>query len=239
MGNGRLVVELNKNKDIQFKIVIIWLAIMLVGSFWLTARADSGPLSLAVVPEVPREEEPIVATFKLDNSLSQAVSIEYQFYANGELQKSGVATIPPGSSKVYQYAYKNPLELGEQVNFVVRAVSPLGSYEQAVSLPNYPPQIMSSFVSFASFSTSMMGFMSSMSYFESTFGRDMGFNVGILIIIALIGLLILMELTQPLLQRKTVTALGRLRLRFNTVTWILFIIFIGMVYTKVVMIIAT
>ncbi len=102
---------MDRKRDIQFKIVIIWLVILLVGSFWLTVRAGSGPLSLAVVPEVPREGEPVVATFKLDNPLSQVISIEYQFYANGELQKSGVATIPPGSSKVYQYAYKNPLEL--------------------------------------------------------------------------------------------------------------------------------
>ena len=190
---------MNRQRDIQFKIMIIWLAILLVGCFWLTAGAGSGSLSLAVIPEVPREEEPIVATFKLNNPSSQVESIEYQFYANGELQKSGVATIPPGSSKVYQYAYKNSLELGEQVNFMVKAVSPRGSYEKAVSLPNYPPQIWSSFVSFASFSTSMMGFMSSMSYFESTFSGNTGLNVGILVVIVLIGLLILSELTQPLL----------------------------------------
>ncbi|MFC2046808.1 hypothetical protein ACFLTK_00820 [Chloroflexota bacterium] len=230
---------MSRKRDIQFKIIIIWLAIMLVGSFWLTMKADSAPLSLVVVPEVPREGEPIVATFKLSNPLSQVVSAEYQFYANGELQKSGVTAIPANSSKVYKYAYKNSLELGQQVNFMVEVISPQGSYEKVVSLPNYPPQVWSSFVSFASFSTSMMGFMSSMVYFESNFGGNMGFNVGILVIIALIGLLILMELTQPQLQRKTATLLGRLRLKFSTITWILFIIFIGMVYTKVVLIIAT
>ncbi len=117
--------------------------------------------------------------------------------------------------------------------------SPQGSFEKIVSLPSYPPQIWSSFVSFASFSTSMMGFMSSMTYYQGTFDTNMGFNVGLLSVIVLIGLLIFLELTQPLLRRKTITILGRLRLRFSTVTWILFIIFMGITYTKVVMVLVS
>ena len=78
--------------------------------------------------------------------------------------------------------------------------------------------------------------MSSMSYYQISFGSEMGFNVGILVTVVLMVLLIFLELTQPLLQERTIAILGRLRLRFNTVTWILFIIFMGVVYTKVVMI---
>jgi len=227
---------MDNQRDIKLKIIIIWLVILLMGSFWLTVRVSSDPVTLAVLPEVPREEEPIIATFKLNNPSSQSVSTEYQFYANGELMKEGATIIPPHSSKLYQYAYKNPLLLGEQVNFMVRANSPLGSSEKVVSLPSYPPQIWSSFVSFASFSTSMMGFMSSMTYYQSSFGSGIAFNVGLLVTIVLIGLLIFLELTQPLLKERTIAILGRLRLRFNTVTWILFIIFMGILYTKVVMI---
>jgi hypothetical protein len=148
----------------------------------------------------------------------------------------GTTIIPPVSSKLFQYAYKNPLELGEQVTFVVKTTSPQGSSEKSVSLPTYPPQIWSSFVSFASFSTTVMGFMSSMTYYQSSFGSGIAFNVGILVSLVLMGLLIFLELSQPLLQERTIAILGRLRLRFNTVTWILFIIFMGVVYTKVVMI---
>ena len=79
--------------------------------------------------------------------------------------------------------------------------------------------------------------MSSMTYYQNNFGNSTGFNVGLLSIMALVGLLIFLELTQPMLRKKTITVLGRLRLRLNTVTWILFIIFMGIVYTKVVMII--
>ncbi len=230
---------MDNQRGIKLKTVIIWLAILLMVSFWLTVRAGSDPVTLAVFPQVPREGEPIIATFKLNNPSSQAIKAEYQFYTNGELMQEGNATIPPGSSKLYQYAYKNPLLLGEQVNFVVKTMSPQGSYEKVVSLPSYPPQIWSSFVSFASFSTSMMGSISTMVYYENTFGSNMGFNVGVLIAIVLIGLLIFLELTQSLLQEKIFTILMRLRLRFNTVTWILFIIFMGLVYTKVVMILTT
>ena len=228
-----------KNKGMAFKIVILWLAILLVGSFWLTLRTGSDQMSLAVLPGVPREEEPIIATFKLNNPSSSAIEIEYQFYANGELMKEGATTLPATSSKVYQYAYNNPLLLGEQVNFVVETSSPQGNSRELVSVPSYPPQIWSSFVSFASFSTSMMGFMSSMTYYQSTFGSQMGFNVGLLYTITLIALLIFLELTQPLLQEKSIAVLGRLRLEFNTVTWILFIICMGIIYTKVVMILTT
>ena len=230
---------MDRQRDIKLKIIIIWLAILLMGSFWLTVRATSDPVTLAIVPEVPREGKPIIATFKLNNPASRAVSTEYQFYANGELMKQGATTIPPGSSKLYQYAYKNPLELGEQVSFVVKVKSLQGSYEKVVSLPSYPPQIWSSFVSFASFSTSVMSFMSSSTYYQSSFGSDMGLNIGILVTIVVIGLLIFLELTQSLLHERTIAILGRLRLRFSTVTWILFIIFMGIVYTKVVMILAT
>ena len=230
--------EQSRNRNIMFRLAIVWLAIVLLGSFWVTVRGTSDPVSMAVVPQAPREGDPIVATFKLNNPASQAIGAEYQFYANGKLMKEGATTVPPSSGKTYKYAYENPLQIGEQLNFMVRVQLEKGNYEKAVSLPSYPPQIWSSFVSFASFSTSVMSSMSSMTYYQTTFGRDMGLNVGIIASAVLITLLIFLELTQPLIQEKTVAVLRRLRLRFNTVTWILFIIFMGIVYTKVVMILA-
>ena len=101
-----------------------------------------------------------------------------------------------------------------------------------------PPQIWSSFVSFASFSTSVMGFMGVMTYYQSTFGADIGLNIVYLCTVVLMGLLFFLELTQPMLNERTIAVLRRLRIMFNSVTWILFIIFMGIVYTKVVMILA-
>ena len=77
-----------------------------------------------------------------------------------------------------------------------------------------------------------------MSYYESAFGISLGFNSGLLFTVILVVLLIFLELSQPLLQEKCILILGNLKLRFNTVTWILLIIFMVIVYTKVVVIIA-
>ena len=229
----------SENRGTVFKLAILWLAILLVGSFWLTVRGSSDTVVLTVIPQAPREGEPILATFKLNNPLPHSLVAEYQFYANGELLKEGATTIAPTSSKSYQYAYANPLRLGEQLNFMVSTQSEPGNYERVISSPPYPPQVWSSFVSFASFSTSVMSSMSTMTYYQSTFSEDMGLNIGLLASFALLGLLIFLELTRASLQQRTVATLGRLRIRFSTVTWILLFIFLGMVYTKVVMILAT
>ena len=230
---------MDDQRGIKLKIVIIWLAILLMGSFWLTLKTSSDLVSLIVLPKVPREGEPVVATIKLSNPSSQVTSISYQLYTNGELTKEGIATLPPTSSKLYKSAYKNSLLLGEQINFTVKTSSPRGNYDLTVSLPSYPPQIWSSFVSFASFSTSLMSSMSSMTYYQSTFGSQMNFNLGLLFTTILAVLLIFLELSPPLLQQRTITVLGRLRLRFGTVTWILFIIFLGIFYTTVLLAVAT
>jgi len=229
----------SEDRGRRLKVVFVWLAILLLSSFWLTVRGASDPMSLVVIPQVPREGEPIIATFKLKNQSVDALVMGYQFYANGKLLTEGTTAIAPSSGKTYKYAYENSVTLGGRINFVVRSKSEDGVYEKFLSSPPYPPQVWSSFVSFASFSTSVMSFMSSMTYYDSTFGGGIEFNVGILISIVLIGLLIFLELTQPQLQEKTIAILGRLRLRFPTLTWISFIIFMGLVYTRIVMILAT
>jgi len=223
----------------KIKIIIVWLAILFVGSFLLTTMAGSELVDIAVVPEVPREDEPIITTFKLNNPTSVPITTSYSFYANGKLLQQGTSTLAPHSSKTFQYVYRNPLELGEQVNFVVHAESQGRTCEKIVSLPSYPPQIMSSFVSFASFSTSVMGFMASSTYYDSSFGSpDEGLNVGLVISIVLIILLIFLELSEPLLAEGIYAVLRRLRMRYSTMTAILFIIFMGIVYTKIVMVLA-
>ncbi len=228
----------NNNRGTTFKLAMVWVAIMLLGSFGLTVRGTSDPVSMTVIPQAPREGEPVIVTFKVNNPSPQAEVTRYQFYANGTLLNEGATTVAPESGKTYKYAYRNPLQMGEQFNFVVTTQSEQGNYEKVLSSPPYPPQVWSSFVSFATFSTSVMSSMSTMTYYQSTFGTEMVLNVGIIVSIVLIILLIFLELSQPAVEGKAVARLGRLRIRFSTVTWILFIIFMGMIYTKVVMILA-
>lgn len=231
---------MNQSKDsgTAFKLAIIWLAMLLLGSFYLSVRETSEPLSMTVIPQAPREGEPIMATFKLGNPTSEAAVTGYQFYANGKLISQGVTTIDGATGKTYTYAYANPLQMGERLSFSVTIQSEQGDYERAISSPPYPPQVWSSFVSFASFSTSVMSSMSNMSYYQSTFGDDTVLNMGVIFAIVLIAVLIFIELTQPVVEGRTIGALGRLRVRYSTVSWILLFIFMGMVYSRTVMVLA-
>ncbi len=227
--------EKNNNRGTMFRLAMLWLAIILLGSFWVTVREISDPVSMAVISLASKEGEPVLATFKVNNPSSHGMVIRYQFYANGELVNEGVTTVAPELSKTYKYAYENPLQLGEQLNFVVRTQSEQGDYEKILSSPPYPPQVWSSFVSFASFSTSVMSSISTMTYYQSIFGSDMEPNVGIIISIVLVTLLVLAELARPVLEGRSTVALRRLKIRFSTVIWILFIIFMGIIYTEVAM----
>ncbi len=229
--------ERTRNRSGYLRLAIVWLAILLAGTFWLSVRTTSEPVILSVLPQAPREGEPVIATFKLNNPSGEPLVADYQFYANGALLREGETTVSAQSSKVYQYTYENALPMGEQLNFMVKTQSRLGDYEKAVSTPPYPPQVWSSFVSFASFSTSVMSSMSTMVYYQGTFATDIGLNIGIVTSAVLIALLIFLEMPFAAVRGQT-AALGRLRVRLSVVTWILLIIFLGMVYTRVALIIA-
>ena len=225
---------MKNDKGVYFKLGIVILSILVLLSFWLTLRVASEPASIVIAPAVSREGEPIIVTFKLNNPLSEPLTTDYQFFANGEFITEGTSTIAPSGSETHKYAYENLLQIGQQVNFLVRTSSNLGEYEKVASSPPYPPQIWSSFVSIASLSTTVMSSMSTMVYYQSVFGSDSGLNIGFICSAVLIILLIFMELNQTLVGSKNTTTLGRLKLRFGPVTWILFIIFLGVFYTRVV-----
>lgn len=226
-----------QHRGLILRITIVWLSIFLLLSFLIATRSSASTITMSVIPEVPKTGEPIVATFNINNPSHQPSITSYQLYINGELAESGSTTITPLSSSKYQYAYKNYLERGEQVNFVLKTSSDSGNFDRVVSLPAYPPQLMSSFVSFAAFSTSVMSSMVSMEYFSDTFGTTSGINTGTMVTMVLIGLLIFLELTQAVTAGKR-TIISSYRAGFSTMSTILFIILIGMVFTKVVMIIA-
>ena len=229
----------SQQKGLILKITIAWLGIFLLLGFLIATRSAANPITMSIIPEVPKAGEPIVATFNISNPSDEPSTTSYQLYVNGRLMESGSATIAPHASSKYQYAYANTLERGEQVIFLLKTSSDSGSFDRMVSLPKYPPQLMSSFVSFAAFSTSVMSSMISMEYFTNTFGTTATINTGIIVCIILIALLIFLELTQAIITGRRIGIIGSYRAGFTTMSTILFIIFIGMVFTKVVMIIAT
>ncbi|MFC1871145.1 hypothetical protein ACFLYF_01905 [Chloroflexota bacterium] len=234
-----MTAKYSQRQGLILKIGITWLCIMLLGGFFIATRAASSPVAMSILPEVPKAGEPVVATFNLNNPFEEPLATDFQLYVNGNLLESGTVTIAPGTSVKHQYAYRNPLERGEQINFALKTSSSNGEIDRIVSLPAYPPQLMSSFVSFAAFSTSVMSTMISTEYFNDTFGNTSGINAGIIIAMALVALLIFLELTQAIVIKRGTATIGIYRAGYGTISAILFIIVIGMVFTKVAMILAT
>jgi len=226
-------------KELILRIAITWLCTFLLIGFLIAIRSAAGPITMLILPEVPKEGEPIIATFTISNPDDTPLKTNYQLYVNGKLIENGSATVAPQGNIKHQYAYTNSLKRGEQVNFVLKTSSDRGSFDKIVSLPPYPSQLMSSFVSFAAFSTSVMSSMISSEYFTNTFDTTSGFNTGITICFILIALLIFLELTQAITAGRQITILGTYRAGFRIVSTILFVIFIGMVFTKVVMTMTT
>jgi len=140
--------EKSSNKGLGFKLIIIWIVIIFLVSFLLTITRSSDPVNIVVLPEVPRQDQPVVATFKLNNESSLPSVVRYQFFANGEPIMDGTTEVSPFSSKMYQYAYRNPLQIGEQVHFVVRTQSESGNHEKIISSPPYPPPDIFQFYQF-------------------------------------------------------------------------------------------
>ena len=162
------------HKGLILKIVIVWLSIFLLLGFFIATRSTANPITMSIIPEVPKTGEPIVVTFNINNPSDEPSTTSYQLYVNGKLVENGSTTVAPQDSSKYQYAYTNSLERGEQVNFVLKTSSDSGSFDKIASLPAYPSQLMSSFVSFAAFSTSVMSSMVSMEYFNDAFGTTSG-----------------------------------------------------------------
>jgi len=229
----------SNHKELILRIAITWLCTILLIGFLIAIRSAAGPITMLVLPEAPKEGEPIIATFTISNPDDTPLKTNYQLYVNGKLIENGSATVAPQNKIKHQYACKNSLKRGEQVNFVLKTSSDRGNFDKIVSLPPYPSQLMSSFVSFAAFSTSVMSSMISSEYFTNTFDTTSGFNTGITICFVLIALLIFLELTQAIAVGRQITILGTYRASFRIVSTILFVIFIGMVFTKVVMTMAT
>ncbi|RCV64563.1 hypothetical protein C5S53_08195 [Methanophagales archaeon] len=226
--------EVKRKRHQVLKILIIWVAILLFSVLIISHQQRSDPISMKLFPEVAREGEPLIVSFTLTNPQIVGTEYEYELYANGESVLNGISELPPLSSKKFKYTYRNPLNLGEQANFMVSAASPTQTYRKTLASPPYPPQTMTSFVSFASFSTSVMSTMTTTGYYDDSFQSDK-FNVGLLVSIVLICLLIFLELTEPLIGKGNIY--GRLRDRYSKLATILFVIFIAMVFTKVMVVV--
>ena len=88
----------NQHKGIVVKIALVWLSIFLLVGFLVSVYSSNAPVTMAVMPDVPREGDPVVATFNLTNPTEGQLTTQYQLYINGQLAESGAAMIAPASS---------------------------------------------------------------------------------------------------------------------------------------------
>ncbi len=231
----------SRERQLKFRVAIIWLVIVLLGTFYLTTLRSHDLASLAVVPEVPKLGQPVIVTFKLNNSAAAASTNDYQLFMDGKLLKSGTAILSPDTSKQYEYIYPSNLPVGTNASFLLRVHGSNGDYERMATTPPFQPQLASSFVSFAAFSTTMMTSMASAAYYKSSFQQSTYVNIGLVCSLVLICLLIFLELFQaaasdPVSGGTVSRKIHRLAFDVGPLTWILLVIFIAMVYTKVIMI---
>ena len=234
-----------KINGLLYKSLMLWFIILVLASFAASLQTKFDNVGIQVTPEVLRKGDPVKVTFYINNPSDKVAGTDYTLFANGNALMSGRTELSPNSGKQFQYVYNNPLKLGEQVTFSAITESGDEVNQDSVSIPSFPPQVWSSFVSFASFSTSVMSSssaissmsMSSMGYYNNAFGTNKALNVGLIFSIVLIILLIFLELSEPLLAEKSIPLLGNLRIRFSRLSGVLFVIFVGMVFTQVALII--
>ncbi|MEM2594280.1 MAG: hypothetical protein QXV96_05150, partial [Candidatus Bathyarchaeia archaeon] len=103
-------------------------------------------------------------------------------------------------------------------------------------IPPFPPEAFTSFISFASFSSTLMGYITTLSYYTTTITPSEGINAGLILSLTLISLLIFIELTDPAYGRIG-DRIKHLRRNFTREAIILLSIFLAMVATKIVFII--
>ena len=247
-----VVVSSRPQPDFRLRLIIVWLIILPLTAFWYTLARASEPMGLTVLPEMPRRGEPIIATAKVQGTATGDEAVHYRFYVDGQPLAEGSATLAPDSVKIFQYLRLPPIDIGERVSFVLTGTSQAGSHQRAVSLPAYPPQVWSSFVSFATFSTSVMRSLVSLSYYTDSFDNKTTPNIGLVMALVLVSLLVFVSLNAPLLRIRQLTTddqrgripgqpmdrLARLMERFERLSLILFIIFLGIMFTTAALIVA-
>ena len=236
---GGIINSLEKRKTQPHKLLLLLSIIVVLTSFAFSLHDNNGQLSISILPEAPKENDPILVSLALKNPAPIEMPTDYQLFVNGKLAMEGNTQLPPNGIMKYEYIYKNPVQIGEQIVFVAKSSSGDEVFEDVISYPSYPPVVWSSFVSFASFSENVMSYMATMGHFKESFADKLTLNLGAIFSVVLIILLIYLELTEPHLFEKSMTTINNLRLRFARLAGVLFIIFVGMVLAQIAVILGT
>jgi len=227
----------------RLRLLIVWACIALIAVFAIsTVLAGRETLQLTCLPMVPREGLPTLLHLALRNLSRSEEDYAFRIYVNGEVVVEGKMFIPARSSRDIRYIAPADIPVGQSLKIYAQAQTVGGSvrYEKHLEIPPCPPEIWSSFSSFASFSTSLLGYVTSFSYYMSfaaqanTLGN---LNAGAIVTVALLGVLVFLQVSDPSWRSLGIRTLS-LRTRYGWLAVVLLAIFACMVFTRVILIMA-
>ena len=221
-------------------VAIATAALLLTVLLAVSAGVTGNVLTIDYLPAFPIHGEPVVAIITLRDVHPEPHRFELSVYTDGVKTMDSVIEVSQGSPKEYKIVANVGDLIGTSWRIYANA-SDLDAgvrYERSAMIPPYPPEIFSSFVSFASFSSTMMGYMTTLTYYMQTVTpADSSSNIGLAIALSLIALLVFIELSDPA-YGGVGDKLLELRRRYGGEAAALFVIFALIVFTKVVFIIS-
>jgi hypothetical protein len=222
----------SERERLTVRLLIVWLLILPLAAFWLSWLRPAQRADLSVFPVLPKANEPVVATLRVANPGVTADPARVTLYADGRVVLEGTTSVEAESAKVVQFARALPPEA--KGSYAARIATAHGTVGETHQLPEYSPQVLSSFVSFAASSTTMMTSLVNMSYYRSTFVRGNVLDFGLVLVLVMLGLTIFVEAmsVNPTRAGRVLWKLGVLAHRLRLALLSLYIVFGGLAITR-------
>lgn len=224
------------HKSYAHKIIALWAFVLSLIMFY--QAVGGSVINVNYFPAFPHNGEPIQVSIRVSNREPEPKVFALKVYVDGSLVADWLADVDAGAIREYHIVKLSSFHIGDSVRVYIDAIDVESGkvYYCSAMVPPFPPETFSSFISFASFSTTLMGYMTTLSYYTTTVTPSDGVNAGLVISLTLIGLLVFVELTDPT-YGKIGERIRYLRRNFTREAIILLIIFLAMVTTKIIFII--
>jgi len=246
-GKTEMTKHKNGVKAIALAYVVLFLVIILFNSIDQT----SDVLNLSHFPSTPKENEPFIIRANIKNTADETRKYSLTMYVDGDAVLTSESTFDALSTQTSTLTIASP-PLGSAVRVYAEAVDlETGEiYKQALLMPQSPPEAWMSFASFSSLTTMLLSSSSSssssmsssftISYYKNAIGLSestirWSINIGLIASLTLVALLVFIELTNPAFGNLGQKMKG-LRERYSLLTANLLIVFLGLVLTRVVII---
>ena len=247
-GKTEMTKHNNGVKAIAQAYVVLFLVIILFNSHDQT----SDVLNLSHFPSTPKENEPFIIRANIKNTADEPRTYSLTLYVDGDTVLTSESTFDALSTQTSTLTIASP-PLGSAVRVYAEAVDlETGElYKKALLMPQSPPEAWMSFASFSSLTTMLLSSSSSsssssmsssftISYYKNAIGLSestirWSVNIGLIASLTLVALLVFIELTNPAFGNLGQRLKG-LRHRYSLLTANLLIVFLGLVLTRVVII---